>query len=120
MIMDKYILKSDDLKCITDQLLYKSGNNVVDDFIRYASINGHLKASIMEFVNYDQFKDIEFINEGGVGKIYRATWINGPINNWDKKKLIFRRRGFVKVVLKKLNNSENITYKKLNEVNIPL
>src|ERR1043165_5895835 len=40
MIMDNYILKSDDFKCITDKLLHKSRNNVVDDFITDAQING--------------------------------------------------------------------------------
>ena len=53
----------------------------------------------MEFVPYDQFKNIEYIAEGGFSKIYKATWIGGPT-----------------VVLKKLNNSKNITSKELNEV----
>ncbi|RIA85114.1 kinase-like domain-containing protein, partial [Glomus cerebriforme] len=38
----------------------------------------------MEFVPYDQFKDIKFIAEGGFSKIYKATWIDGPIRGWNK------------------------------------
>jgi hypothetical protein len=34
---------------------------------------------MLEFVPHDQFKNIEFIAEGGFSKIYKATWINGPV-----------------------------------------
>ena len=66
IIMKNYLL--DDL---TDRLLYKSGNNVVDDFI-----NKNLEGEIMEFVPYNQFKDIKFIIKV---ESYEATWINGNI-----------------------------------------
>jgi len=55
----------------------------------------------MKFVPYGQFENIEFIAEGGFSKIYKATWISGECQH---------------VVLKKLNNSKNITSKELNEV----
>jgi len=107
-----------DILDITDRLFYKSGNKVVDDFIRYTQINSYLKVEIIEFVPYDQFKDIEFIAEGGFSKVYKATWIDGCIDDWDEKRLNFKRIGSTQVALKKLNNSENITSKELNEVNI--
>jgi len=57
-------------------LLYKSENKVVDDFIRYTHINNNLEVNTIEFVPYDQFKDIKFI-----AKIesYKAIWIEGNI-----------------------------------------
>jgi hypothetical protein len=74
----------------------------------------------MEFVPYDQFKNIEFIAEGGFSKIYKATWIDGPIN-WhcfkeENNYIIRRNNDNYTVVLKKLNSSNNITSKELNEV----
>ena len=66
----------------------------------------------MEFVPYDQFKDVEFIAEGGFSKIYKATWIDGPVKKYNRN---IRERNST-VVLKKLNNSKNITSKELNEV----
>ena len=105
--------------CYKSNILYKpSGNKVVDDFIRYTQINSYLELrdGIMEFVPHDRFKDIEFIAEGGFSKVYKATWIDGCIINWDNKKLNFQRSGSITVALKKLNNSENITFKELNEV----
>ena len=65
----------------------------------------------MEFVPYDQFKNIEFIAEGGFSKIYKATWIDGPM----KYKYVICQQNCT-VVLRGLNNSKNITSKELNEV----
>ena len=66
----------------------------------------------MEFVPHSQFKNIEFIAEGGFSKIYKATWIDGPVVDYKKD---IRQHNYT-VVLKKLNNSKNITSKELNEV----
>src|ERR1044072_3272733 len=65
----------------------QSGNKVIDDFIRHTQVNYARKGGKLEFVPYDQFKDVEFIAEGGYSKIYKATWINGPID-W---KLYYRQ-----------------------------
>ena len=121
--MKNYLL--DDLKyCMIYHLLHKSENKIVDDFIKYTQNELFIKFTqselefnmMMEFVPYNQFEDIEFIAEGGFSKVYKATWIDGPTINWDKEKLNFIRSGPITVALKKLNNSENITSKELNEV----
>ncbi|RGB40387.1 kinase-like domain-containing protein [Rhizophagus diaphanus] len=71
----------------------------------------------MVFVPYDQFTNIEFIAEGGFSKIYKATWIDGPIyTGWNSKKLHFDSN--YTVVLKKLHNSKNITSKGLHKLKI--
>ncbi|GBC44971.2 kinase-like domain-containing protein [Rhizophagus irregularis DAOM 181602=DAOM 197198] len=98
----------------------QSGNKVVDDFIRYTQSNyAFIEDGKMELIPYDQFTNIEFIAEGGFSKIYKATWVDGPINNWNRIKddywNITRRKNYT-VVLKKLNNSKNITPKELNEI----
>jgi len=103
-----YIL--DDLKNYAiNHLIYKSGNKVVDDFIRYSNNNNI--DDILEFVPYDQFKDIIIVKF----ESFEATWIDGNIRSWNKKMINFNRYPR-KIVLKKLNNSENITFKELNEV----
>ena len=80
-----------------------SRNKVIDDFVKYTHTNNVVQkeAMKMNFVPYDKFENIEFIAEGGFSKIYKATWIAGECQH---------------VVLKKLNNSKNITSKELNEV----
>src|ERR1043166_2074712 len=46
-----------------------SGNKVIDDFIKHMQINYSKTGVKMEFVPHDQFKNIEFIAEGGFSKI---------------------------------------------------
>jgi hypothetical protein len=100
--------------CYIMKTIFKpSGNKIIDDFIRHTQINFVKKEGKMEFVPYDQFKNIEFIAEGGFSKIYKATWVDGPINWYNDD---ISRKPIHTVVLKKLNNSKNITSKELNEV----
>jgi hypothetical protein len=102
--------------CYKMKTIFKpSGNKIIDDFIRHTQINLIKVEGKMEFVPYDQFKNIEFIAEGGFSKIYKATWIDGPIN-WGINNGYISHEHIHKVVLKKLNNSKNITSKELNEV----
>jgi hypothetical protein len=94
----------------------QSGNKIVDDFIKYTLTNRNEMAGKMEFVPYDRFKDIEFIAKGGFSKVYKATWIDGPISYWNYKKQKYASYGEIKVVLKKLNNFKCINSEGLNEV----
>ena len=106
--------KKDPWICRFCYKLYDSSENkVIDGFIRYTQKDCDNQTVKMEFVPYCQFKDVEFIAEGGFSKIYKATWIDGPIEN---NKLNFERKGSTTVALKKLNDSKNISSKELNEV----
>ena len=72
----------------------------------------------MKYISYDQFKNIEFINEGGFSKVYKATWIDGP-HFWNEEKEEFEYKDHnIVVALKQLNNSKNIAFKELKEVSI--
>ncbi|GBC07793.1 hypothetical protein RclHR1_00770006 [Rhizophagus clarus] len=95
-----------------------SGNNIVDDFIKYSQTNLIKMEGKMEFVPYNQFKNIEFIAEGGFSKIYKATWVNGPINSRGIDRKNISRLSNHTVILKKLNNSKNITSRELNELKV--
>src|ERR1700722_15611334 len=59
----------------------QSGNKIIDDFIRKTQISLVKSRGKLEFVSYDEFKNVEFIAEGGFSKIYKATWNNGPVKN---------------------------------------
>ncbi|EXX54211.1 Bck1p [Rhizophagus irregularis DAOM 197198w] len=99
-----------------------SGNKVIDDFIMHTLTSSSKLAGKMVFVPYNQFKDVKFIARGGFSEIYKAIWIDGPvINKWIKKNQSFYKPEYNKnyeVVLKKLNNSKEITSKALNELKI--
>ena len=90
--------------CYKAKNLVQSGNKIIDDFIRHTNV--HIATSYakkMKFVPYNKFKNVELIAEGGFSEIYKATWIGSRKRNQQ-------------IVLKKLNNSKNITSKELNEV----
>src|ERR1700722_12859702 len=105
--------------CYQAKLLYNpSGNEIMDEFIKYTQINFIQEFSRMKFISYNQFKNIEYIKSGGFSKIYKATWINGP-PYWNKEKEAFEYDDPNMIVaLKQLNNSKNITFDQLKEVNI--
>jgi len=71
----------------------------------------------LEWIPYNRLKDIEYLDKGGFSIVYKAIWLDGPINNWDddEKKWIRSFDG-IDVALKKLNNSSNINKEFLNEV----
>ena len=101
--------------CYKSDTLYKpSENKLVDDFIRNSHHSG-LIVNMMEFVPFDQFKDIEFLPKVESSK---ATWIDGNIQSWNKKEMSFKRSGSMQVVLKKLNDSGNVTHEELIKVYI--
>ncbi|PKK69537.1 hypothetical protein RhiirC2_499042 [Rhizophagus irregularis] len=89
--------------------IIQSGNKVIDDFIKHTLTR---KEGRMEYVPYSEFKNVNFIAEGGFSKIYKAIWINGP--RYDSKQC----KSEMTVALKELANSKNITSKHLNELKI--
>src|SRR5438128_291804 len=65
---------------------WTSGNNDIDKLIQDTQLSIHKYANwALEWIPYDRFYDIEYIAKGGFGKVYKANWINGPINKWDDK-----------------------------------
>jgi len=67
--------------CYKSNTVFKqpTGNKIIDSFIKYTQCSRFDDFGRMESVPYDQFKNIEFIAEGGFSKVYKATWIDGPI-----------------------------------------
>ncbi|RHZ60920.1 hypothetical protein Glove_350g168 [Diversispora epigaea] len=73
----------------------------------------------IEWIPYDQFKDVKQIGKGGFGTIHYARWINGPIRKWDNENQQWKRYGNFEVALKKFNNFVNFN-DVLNEMEIHL
>jgi hypothetical protein len=106
-------------ECCKTNIMIKSqqsGNKLIDDFITYTQTKCPFNPDgKLEFVPYNQFKDIEFIADGGFGTIYKATWVNDSNITSDTNQNSRRHDNETVVVLKKLN-SKNITSEELNEV----
>src|ERR1044071_6960265 len=91
-----------------------TGNKAIDDFIKGTQCDDFKDYGRIETVPYDQFKDIEFIAEGGFSRVYKATWVDGPIDMrgglWINGQNNYKRITNKKVVLKKIDNSKNISF----------
>ncbi|RGB39109.1 kinase-like domain-containing protein [Rhizophagus diaphanus] len=107
---------------------WTSGNSDIDKFIKETMYDTMYDAEnkksyvneFLEWVPFDRFTDIKEIGEGGFAKVYSATWINGKSfydeqndGSWKK-----REPESIKVALKRLNGSQNISDKYLNELKI--
>ena len=95
---------------------WTSGNEIIDELIKSTQLKTtkYNNSYYLQWIPYDELKNIERIDEGCFATVYHATWINGKkYINYNNKKCIEDRD----VVLKKLNNSQNISDDFLNEVN---
>src|SRR5688572_27395233 len=61
---------------------WTSGNKQLDEIIRESQLNC-IRPPILEWIPYSHFENITYIDEGGFGKIYSATWKEGRICGWD-------------------------------------
>src|SRR5438046_4587739 len=96
---------------------WTSGNPDIDKFIKdtiYNARDNYYK--FLEWVPFDRFTDIKEVGEGGFAKVYSANWIDGKLKyknedgSWKKEK-----PEPMEVALKRLNGSQNMSEKYLNE-----
>src|SRR6266498_2830477 len=95
------------IKCRFQQNFRKwtSGNQFIDKFIQEAQQNAKCRHEVLEWIPYDRLIDVEYFTKGGFSTIYKATWLDGPIDNWDPYTDQWNTptKG-TKVILKRLNN----------------
>src|SRR5438046_9914015 len=110
--------KKCDPRCIIEG--WTSGNNDIDKFIKYTiyDARNYIGDKFLEWVPFDRFKDIKQIGEGGFAKVYSTTWIDVEAKykgqddgSWKKDK-----PEPMKVALKRLNGSQNMSAEYFNEV----
>jgi hypothetical protein len=70
----------------------------------------------LEWIPYDRFENIEYLAEGGFCTVNKAEWIDGCIRSWDIKQNRWVRFKYRGVVLKCLNDSQNLATNFLQEV----
>ncbi|EXX61402.1 Ssk22p [Rhizophagus irregularis DAOM 197198w] len=98
---------------------WTSGNEKIDELIQEMQLKiSHYEDNMVEWIPYNQFKDIKEIGRDDFTALYSAIWIDGPLlyNQYGNEKEWIKEPN-VKVSLKCLYNSQNITNEFLNEVN---
>ncbi|CAG8642206.1 4276_t:CDS:2, partial [Racocetra fulgida] len=94
----------------------KSGNEFIDNLLFRCRLEqcSMFQGSVIEWVSYENFDNVECKTEGKFGSIYFATWLEGCIVDWNQDHG-FIRNGPKKVVLKLLKNSNNLDKKFFEE-----
>ncbi|RHZ59651.1 hypothetical protein Glove_362g56 [Diversispora epigaea] len=86
---------------------WTSGNNEIDKLIQECQRKIKKPNVVIEWIEYDQFENIEHLAEGGCATIYTAALKDGCYHKWNSERQILERFGRQKIVLKRLNNSNN-------------
>ncbi|CAG8610644.1 13235_t:CDS:2 [Acaulospora morrowiae] len=85
---------------------WTSGNKEIDELIRNCQRKTVSPRRVIEWVDYAQFQDtVKYIKKGGRSKIYEAIWKDGHYDGWNPENRSLKRSGAQRVILKKLNNS---------------
>jgi hypothetical protein len=96
---------------------WTSGNSKIDGFIRHTQLNANENMDYLEWIEFDQFDLVENINkQGAFSSIYSAVWLEGPRWNLDEEAEIWNRNGPIKVILKRLDDSQNMSHEFINQV----
>src|SRR5579862_2903160 len=88
---------------------WTSGNKNIDEFIQQAQLNAVHYHKCLEWIPFEKFQNVAYITKGGFGKIYSADWPEGNIGCWDIERQEWVRNSDVKVALKSLDNSSDIS-----------
>ena len=94
-----------------------SGDEKLDEIIRNTQLEakGFDSHYYIEWIPYDDLKDIREIGKGGFAIVYRGEWTNGLRFVSGNKRCYY---GNGPVALKKLKNSQNVSDEFLKEVNL--
>src|SRR6266487_1809491 len=98
---------------------WTSGSSILDKFIRHTQINANENMDYLEWIDFDQFDLVENTNRrGAFSSIYSAVWMEGPRWILDEEAEVWTRNGPTKVILKRLDNSLNMSQEFVDQVNI--
>ena len=96
---------------------WTSGNSMIDKFISHTQLNANDSTDYLEWIDFNQFDLVVNTNKrGAFSSIYSAIWLEGPSWNLDEEAEVWTRNGPIKVVLKRLDNSQNINQELIKQV----
>ncbi|POG61959.1 kinase-like domain-containing protein [Rhizophagus irregularis DAOM 181602=DAOM 197198] len=100
---------------------WTSGNDDIDNLIQECQINTLEPDSIVEWIPYNNLKNIKYLTKGGYSEIYTAEWTDGNFIEWDSTQQQLKRIGgpglVQNVVLKRLENVESANKRWFEEAN---
>ncbi|GES77253.1 kinase-like domain-containing protein [Rhizophagus clarus] len=99
---------------------WTSGNDHIDKFIQDTQLSAHVDnevfKKVLEWIPYNRFYNIEYIEKDGFDEVYRARWIDGYIYKWNYRQQNWERKDRnIFVNFKSLDNPEDITLEFINK-----
>ncbi|CAG8572068.1 5948_t:CDS:2 [Cetraspora pellucida] len=86
---------------------WSSGHDDIDIFIQRTQLYSKSWVDFLEWIPYNNFKNIKKIGSGGYGYVYKSMWLDGPHEKWDSNTAQYIRCGKWRVVLKSFDISAN-------------
>ncbi|RHZ80420.1 hypothetical protein Glove_136g21 [Diversispora epigaea] len=77
----------------------------IDEFIQKTQLTATKYEEVIEWIPFDRFDNIKYLDEGGFGKVFRAAWSDRYIISWDSQDKIWKR------------SQQNVCSKSLNTTN---
>ena len=99
---------------------WTSGDSNIDELIQNSQLNANDRLQIIEWIEYTNLENVEFVAHGGFGSVYKAVWKDGPIDGLktrNSNKFELQRFGNIEVAVKKFRNATHVSSEFLNEVN---
>src|SRR3954451_19467354 len=70
---------------------WSSGNDNIDNLIQDCQMNALNPQKVIEWIPYNNLRNIKYLTKGGCSEIYTADWIDGYYNEWNFKKQQLKR-----------------------------
>ena len=98
---------------------WTSGDSRIDELIQSSQLNAVNGQDLIEWIEYTNLENIEFIAHGGFGSVYKAVWKDGPIDTEkaQNNKFELYRLSNTEVAVKKFRNVTQVSSVFLHEVN---
>jgi hypothetical protein len=101
---------------------WTSSDSSIDELIQNSQLSADRRSKLIEWIEYSNLINIEFVAHGGFGNVYRAIWKDGPICDgyekpfWNINKFEWNRDSNKIVAIKKFRNMNSTSSEFLNEV----
>lgn len=95
---------------------WTSENDIIDKIIQKCQMEIVSSEYVTEWIPYNNLQNIKYLTRGGYSEIYIADWIGGKYIEWDSKQQLLKRDRTHKVVLKRLDNTEDTNKSWYDEV----
>jgi hypothetical protein len=70
---------------------WTSGNKDIDKFIQESQLNARNRFELLEWIPYNQLRQIDYLTDGESSTVYEAIWLDGWIMQWDYEKQDWKR-----------------------------